>query len=77
MKLIKTPKNAIANHPDVTADRAGQIVDHLSHIPEDDLPGVVQTFRANRMPAAELALVEELLGLSEPSPKSAAKKARK
>lgn len=64
MKLVKDPKTVVAAHSGVSAKRASELVGFLAGQNPDNLPAIVKTFRGNDMPAAELALVEELLGIA-------------
>ncbi len=73
MKLQKDTQSIVSHHGKVPAKRAKEIVDFLTAQDADSLPRIVGTFRANDMPAAELALVEHLLGISEPVPATPAK----
>lgn len=66
MKLNPDPKTIVSKHSKVSAKRASELVEFLSNVHPDILPEVVATFRGNQMPAAEMSLVEDLLGLSKP-----------
>jgi len=77
MKLVKDPVTVASKHTTVKTERQASIVNFLRAQREDDLPRIVGQFRKNKMPADELALVEELLGIKAPvatGKKAAAKK---
>jgi len=73
MKLHKDPLSIASKHTGVNTKRQAEIINFLRAQREDDLPRIVEQFRKNEMPAAELSLVEELLGIKAPE-KTAPKK---
>lgn len=73
MKLQNDPQAIASKHSGVSTQRAKELIAHLTHVPADELGRVLSAFRANKIPAPELALAEELLGLPAKPVKPAAK----
>ena len=67
MKLIDKPNDVAARHSGVSASRRKQLVGFLQNTDPATHRRTLKTWRDNKMPAAELALVEELLGISAPT----------
>jgi len=67
MKLHSDPQSICNRHGEVSAGRAKTIVAHLSGLPASRLAAIVGHFRKGDMPAFELALVDELVGIKPPS----------
>lgn len=65
MKMQSNTTDIAKKHAKVPSKRATQLIGFLTAQKSDDLPEVLKTFKANKMPAAEIALVEELLGVAE------------
>ena len=76
MKLTNNPIPVCERHPQVSADRAAQILTHLRGVSRRKLPAVVAICTRAEAPATEAALVKELVGIAPPTP-SASPRRRK
>ncbi|MDP0498676.1 MAG: hypothetical protein Q7P63_01125 [Verrucomicrobiota bacterium JB022] len=72
IRLIDNPDAVAAKHTKVPTERRLQLVGFLRQADPDRLPYVLKTMQDNKIPEAELALVEDVLGVAKPAPTPAA-----